>query len=259
MRTNFGTELKYATLTHRVTPTMTKGAQVAERPPDATDRPFTDGTVARVTLPAEDFAFASVFDRAPNARVELEPTAGCLDDHTLVNVTTNDCDRNVIESALRTDSAVTDVGCIAERTDGWTYRLQWDGHARRLMEQLVAEDTTLFTARGKNNQWNLRLLTPDRNTLSEVHETITDLGYNINCLTITSYDGGDADSSELTDKQQKALIEAYETGYYDIPQETTADELAEQLGISHQALSERLHRASKQMIGDKFITDNNRS
>ena len=234
---------------------MTKGTQATERVPNATDRLSTDGTTARFTLPAEDFAFAPVFDRAPNACIELEPTAGCLDDHTLVNITTNDCGRNVIESGLQTDSTVTDVDCIAERTDGWTYRLQWDGHARRLMQQLVAEDTMLLTARGKNDQWNLSLLTPDRNTLSEVHETITDLGYSINFLTITSFDGGDADSTELTDKQQKALTEAYETGYYDIPQDTTADELAERLDISHQALSERLHRAYKQIVGAEFNMD----
>lgn len=109
---------------------------------------------------------------------------------------------------------------------------------------------------GKNNQWNLRILTPDRNSLSQMHETSTDLGYTIDCLTITSYDGDNSDCSELTDKQE-ALTGAYETGYYDIPQEITSAELAEQLGISHQALSERLHRGYKQIVGDELIIDTN--
>jgi predicted DNA binding protein len=109
---------------------------------------------------------------------------------------------------------------------------------------------------GTNNQWQLRILTSDRNTLSETYETITDLGYTINCLSITSYDGGDSDCSELSEKQQEALTGAYETGHYNIPQDTTTDELAEQLDISHQALSERLHRGYKQMVGDEFGMDN---
>lgn len=240
VRTNFGTGPRSARLTHHVTPTMTKGVQATDTPQTATDQPSTEGTTAQFVLPAEEFAFGSVFESDSNARVELELTAASLDNSALVNITTNDCDRNVIESLLQTDPAVTDVNCIAERTEGWTYRLQWDGRARRLMQELVTEDTTLLTAWGTNNQWNLRLLTSDRNTLSEVYETITDLGYTITNLNITSYDGGDSDCSELSEKQQEALTEAYETGYYDIPQDITSDELAEQLGISHQALSERL-------------------
>lgn len=179
-----------------------------------------------------------------------------LDNHALVNVTTNECDQNVIESLLQTDSAVTDIKCIAERTDGWTYRLQWDGYARRLMQELVARDTTLLTAWGQGDQWNLRILTPDRNTLSEVYEIITDLGYTINTPSVTSYNGDDSDCSEITNKQQEALTEAYKAGYYDIPQDTTGDELAEQLDISHQALSERLHRAYKQIVENELIIDN---
>jgi predicted DNA binding protein len=246
---------KYARLTHRVTPTMTKSVQATDSPQNTTDQASTDGTSAEFVLPAEEFAFGSVFESDPHARIELEPTAAGLDNYALVNITTTDCDRTVIESLLQTDPAVTDVNCIAERTEGWTYRLQWTGHARRLMQELVTEDITLLTAWGTNNQWNLRLLTSDRNTLSEVHETITDLGYSVETMSITSYDGGDADCSELSEKQQETLIRAYKTGYYDIPQDITAEELAEQLDISHQALSERLHRAYKQIVGDELSMD----
>ena len=256
VRTNFETGLKYATLTHRVIPIMTNATGARQ---NATDRPATEGTTAQFVLPADEFAFGSVFDYDSNAHVELESTAaGCLDDHALVNVTTDECNRNVIESLLQSDSAVTDIDCIAERTDGWTYQLRWDGRAHRLMQELVAKDTTLLTAWGTNNQWKLRILTSDRHTLSERYETITNLGYDLSNLNITSYEGGDSDRFGLTDKQQEALTEAYKAGYYDIPQLITADELAEQFDISHQAISERLHRAYKQIIGDEFNMDNTR-
>ena len=175
-----------------------------------------------------------------------------------MDITAPEYDWDVIESALQTDPAVTDVECIAERTEGWIYRLRWDGRARHLMQQLVAEDTMLLAAHGQENQWNLRILTPDRNMLSEVFANLKDLNYNVDCLSITSYDGGDSAHSELTDEQREALTMAYKTGYYNIPQDITAEELAEQLDISHQALSERLHRAYEQLVGDRFIIDDNR-
>ncbi|HET7325285.1 MAG TPA: bacterio-opsin activator domain-containing protein, partial [Halococcus sp.] len=105
------------------------------RPADTstTDRPPVEGTTARLILPAEEFAFAPVFDCASNAHVKLEPTVATLDDHALVNVIANERDRDEIESALRMDPATSAVECVAERTDGWTYRLRWDGPARTLM------------------------------------------------------------------------------------------------------------------------------
>lgn len=226
---------------------------------ESSDSSVTDGTVqgttAQLTLPAEEFAFAPVFECAPDTHVKLEPTATDLDDHTLVNVTTTDCDRDRLESALQTDSALTDIDCIAERTNGWTYRLHWNGRASQFMQQLAAEDATLLTAQGREGQWGLHILTPDRDTLSQLYDTLSELGYTVEFRRITAYDGGKSDSSVLTDKQQETLATAYETGYYHIPQDITADELADELGISHQALSERLHRAYEQLVGDELMID----
>lgn len=218
----------------------------------STDSPAT-GTTAQLTLPAEELAFAPVFECAPDASVKLEPTATDLGDQTLVNVTTTDCDRNRLESALQTDSALTDIDCIAERPDGWTYRLRWDGRASQFMQQLVAEDATLLTAQAQENRWSLHVLTPDRDTLSHLYDTFTERGYTVECRRITAYEGGESDSSALTEKQQETLATAYEAGYYHIPQDITADELADKLGISHQALSERLHRAYEQLVGDELV------
>lgn len=231
---------------------MSKDAQSLDM--ESTDGPV-EGTTTRFTLPAEEFAFAPVFECAPDASVELEPTATDLDDHALVNVTTTDCDRDRLESALQTDSALADIDCIAERTDGWTYRLHWDGRAGQFMQQLVAEDATLLTAQARKNRWSLHVLTPDRDTLSHLYDTVTELGYTVECRRITAYEGGESDSSALTEKQQETLTTAYEAGYYHIPQDITADELADKLGISHQALSERLHRAYEQLVGDELMVD----
>lgn len=227
------------------------------QPPDTATTSRDEGTTAQLTLPAEEFAFAPVFECDPDASVKLEPTATDLDDHALVNVMTTDCDRDRLASALRTDSGVTDINCIAARTDGWTYRLRWDGHARQFMQQLATENATLLTAQAQENRWSLHVLTPDRDTLSQIYDTIMDLGYTVECRRITSYDGGDSDRSSLTDKQQKTLATAYEAGYYHIPQDITADELADRLNISHQALSERLHRAYEQLVGDELMIDDN--
>ncbi|MFB9809579.1 helix-turn-helix domain-containing protein [Haladaptatus pallidirubidus] len=52
----------------------------------------------------------------------------------------------------------------------------------------------------------------------------------------------------LTESQRTALQLAAERGYYTVPREVTADDLSEEFGISHQALSERLRRAHGNLI-----------
>ncbi|WP_227376752.1 helix-turn-helix domain-containing protein [Haladaptatus halobius] len=59
---------------------------------------------------------------------------------------------------------------------------------------------------------------------------------------------------DLTDDQQEALALATEHGYYDVPRETDQSELAEKLGVSHQALSEWLRRGTKGIL-KKVIPD----
>jgi AcrR family transcriptional regulator len=46
---------------------------------------------------------------------------------------------------------------------------------------------------------------------------------------------------------------AVEAGYYQVPRETDQSDLAEQLNISHQALSERLRRATGALIEDALL------
>jgi len=49
-------------------------------------------------------------------------------------------------------------------------------------------------------------------------------------------------SGKLSDNQLEVLETAYRLGYFKVPQEVTAEEIAEELDISRSTLSERLRR-----------------
>jgi len=59
-------------------------------------------------------------------------------------------------------------------------------------------------------------------------------------------------TAALTEPQQEAIAEAYRQGYYDVPREISLEELANELDISHQALSERLRRANRVLAGEQL-------
>jgi predicted DNA binding protein len=59
----------------------------------------------------------------------------------------------------------------------------------------------------------------------------------------------------LTSAQREALTLAFESGYYDVPADVTLDSLSEMLGITSQALSERLNRGTKRLIESALIEE----
>ncbi|USZ67946.1 helix-turn-helix domain-containing protein [Halorussus salilacus] len=54
---------------------------------------------------------------------------------------------------------------------------------------------------------------------------------------------------ELTEKQQTALQTAYFAGYYEYPRESTAEEVADSLGVSSPTLHQHLRAAQRKLVG----------
>ncbi|EFW93068.1 DNA binding domain-containing protein [Haladaptatus paucihalophilus DX253] len=53
---------------------------------------------------------------------------------------------------------------------------------------------------------------------------------------------------ERTEQQHETLRSAMDRGYYEIPRRMTTTDLAEELGVSHQAVSERLRRGHRCLV-----------
>jgi len=59
---------------------------------------------------------------------------------------------------------------------------------------------------------------------------------------------------ELTPAQEEALETAYRTGYFTVPRDATASEVADRIGISKSAFLERLRRAQSAFFGHVYGT-----
>ncbi|MEM4782170.1 MAG: helix-turn-helix domain-containing protein [Halalkalicoccus sp.] len=58
----------------------------------------------------------------------------------------------------------------------------------------------------------------------------------------------------MTDAQYDTLLTALETGYFDIPRGIMTEELGERLGISDQAVVERIRRGLTNVLTHILIT-----
>ncbi|RBI59918.1 hypothetical protein DMJ13_19640 [halophilic archaeon] len=81
---------------------------------------------------------------------------------------------------------------------------------------------------------------PDREGISTTSQYAKEHGFTLDVSRIYDVDRAQRVQYELTEDQRNALAMALEHGYYEVPREIDQSTLADNLGISHQAMSERL-------------------
>lgn len=202
-------------------------------------------TIAELGLSAESFALDEAFDRCPDLRVDVlqgvaHNTTGLSN---LVWVEADDVE--AADAALKNDDTVSDVERLGDVDGKWLYTMDWKTPVSVALAVLL-EDATMLEATGDGDGWSFRVLFPKRNALSIAASVFE--RYDVNLRIERIYElgtGGQHGEYDLTEEQRVALEAALENGYFKVPRETTLGSIADDLGISHQALSERLRRANE--------------
>ncbi|HET7324301.1 MAG TPA: helix-turn-helix domain-containing protein [Halococcus sp.] len=212
-------------------------------------------TIAEVTLPAAEFALHETLEAVPGAKFEIERVVAHSESRIMPFIWATDetTDQEALEEALADDPSVDNVVELAAFDDEWFYRMEWIENIQVVLHTLLEQDGTILNAEGRNDEWHLRALFPNRDSLSATYDFCKEEGLAMTVTSIYELDGEHRDQYGLTETQHETLITAVEKGYFDIPQKSTLDDLAAELDISHQALSERLHRGHKTLIENALI------
>ena len=174
-------------------------------------------------------------------------------EHVMPYVWVTNDDREGIETALSEDPSIDDFRLIADLDGEWLYQMNWIDHIDTLVQILVEEEGSVLAADGDNTWWRLRVLFPERDSLSRTYDYCRESDLTFDIHRIYQLDDGRKGRFGLTDEQQDTLEAAFERGYFDVPQGITLTDLAAELDISHQALSERLRRGEKSVLKNTVI------
>ncbi len=211
------------------------------------------GTVVEVGLPAEEFALSETTARFDDLEYEIERVVAHGDGRVLPYVWIDGPSVGDVEAALAEDDTVEDFERIADLEEERLYRMDWVARIDTLVRILVEEEGAILSAQGNGDDWTLRILFPSREALSRTHDYCEERGLAMEIHTIYDVNDGRQGRFGLTDSQQDTLLSAFEKGYYEIPREASMDDLAEEMGVSHQALSERIRRGHRMLVENTVI------
>ncbi len=203
-------------------------------------------TIAEFRLPVEGFALGETIEAGPIPEMEIERVAAHGPDHVMpyVWVTADEFDR--IEELFEADETLDTFELISETDDGVRlYRMDWVDKAEILVNILTEQEGVILSAVATEGVWSFRALFPERDALSRAYDYAEDRGIRLNITAIYEMDDDREGRFGLSESQHEAITLATERGYYDVPRKVSLEELAGDLDISHQSLSERLRRAQK--------------
>lgn len=205
-------------------------------------------TVAELRFPATDLALAHSFDRHADLTVRTERVAASRPTTPLSFAWLGGVDDPA--TALAADPSVSLRSVLADRSDEWLCELDYGDPVSLVVDVVASRSGTILTATARESEWLLRVRYPAREPLAETVETLARFDVDAELTQIGCRSGSPV--GDLTDKQRETVAAAFERGYFEIPRRVSLEELAEELDVTHQALSERLRRAEQALLRAEF-------
>lgn len=201
--------------------------------------------ITEFDIPVTEFALAEVMRETVILQVEIERLVahdyGKLMPFTWI--TTEDFE--TMDELLASDDTVDRFRNVSELDEFRLYRMEWVDHIEMIVHILLEEDGAILSASGGDDGWHFRVLFPDRRALSETYEFATDSDLTFDVKKVYEMENERRGRFGLSKNQYETLELATKRGYFEVPRTITIDDLAEEIGITHQSLSERLRRAQR--------------
>lgn len=209
--------------------------------------------IAEISLPGDEFELGRILDLTSEETVELESLVPA-ESRSVPYFWIHGGDVEAFAERLAAKEEVIGFSVIDDYDDRALCALEWsgDGIVFRTVSELEAY---ILRGVGTADAWRFELRFSSRDSLSTFREICQSGGLSFEVLRIYNPERPDLGPwYGLTERQREAIVLAVESGYYDIPRDCTTVELADELGISDQAVTERLRRAIATLVGNTLLT-----
>lgn len=164
----------------------------------------------------------------------------------------SDGDTENFSQAISNDQSVESVQLSAVVDGGRLYKIAWNKSETPLIRWISNNDAVVLhgETEAKADEWRLNLRVNSRETLEDFQQYCNDHAIRFRLIRLYEMEHAKIGQYSYTEKQQEALITALELGYFEIPREASLEEVANAMGLSTGAVSERLRRGQMNLVHD---------
>lgn len=204
--------------------------------------------VGDFSIPTKAFALEAALSTVPEMTIEADRLASHSPKEVFPFLWGSGGDFDRFLHALDDDPTVTSVD-IAEATDEEVlYRLEWSDSFCALVHEMIDHHAAIEEATAHDDKWNLRLRFADDEMVSSFQRHFRETGRTFEVNHLSHPSKPRQREFGLTAQQHEALVTAVQAGYFTIPRTTSVEEIGETLGISANAVSQRIRRGCETLI-----------
>lgn len=208
---------------------------------------------ASFTTTEGEFPLAAVFEDFPNTQIELDrvvPTDGAIVPYFWIE----DADVATIDLSNVAHPGIHDIRVIDNVNGKAFIRIDWDFEYESILTALLETEAELISAIGTQAQWTFNIRGEEQQAISQFHTYCQEHEIPVKLSQLHALSPlRSGRMYDLTDAQREALTLAYTGGYYDSPRQLPQQALADELGITRQAVASRLKRGTRRLIASTLI------
>ncbi|QLG63725.1 helix-turn-helix domain-containing protein [Halorarum salinum] len=154
------------------------------------------------------------------------------------------------EGDLAASPLVTDFDLLDQFENTALYRVEWKPDQGMLIQGIVEAEGAILEGDVGQAQMEFLVRFPDHDHLGRFYNYCMEHDITVEMRQIYSLTDRSERAREfgLTADQREALVLAARYGYFSTPRETSMSELADELGITQQAMSERIRRGMEKVM-----------
>lgn len=213
------------------------------------------GFIAEIRVDHDELPLAPTIAAHPDVTIRFEYAVRTGRTVAFVSVFGDDHDHDAIEASMAADETISAPERVATFENRAIYRVTLETDREIVPGRCGERGLFVFTVTSGTRGWVLRVHAPNRETLIDFRKYCYHRGVSFRMTQLHDSSATDDGTYALTEQQHEILAMAYFGGYYDIPREITQDDLAERLGISDSAVSQRLRRAVAELIAATIEND----
>ncbi len=213
--------------------------------------------IIELSLPAAEFQLGRILSTEGDTRLFLE-TMVPLGNRSVPFFRVDTSAGDGFEEQVREHAAVSDVHPVNTHDGETLYALDIE-RDDDFLEGVAELDGYVLEGTGDQEAWAFQLRFPSHSALSTFQQHCYDSDIPLDVRRIYNPTKPDAGPwYGLTDEQRETLSYAVESGYYSLPRRCSTQDLADEFGISDQAVTERLRRAIDTLVDNTLLITQDR-
>ncbi len=204
--------------------------------------------IAEISIEADEFLLGRIIAEHPGLSVEIERVVPAAK-RVMPYIWGYGTDLDAFEAAMTESQNVKSIAVLDEYEDRALYKIEWEDPAEQLITGIARTNATILEAHS-DDEWLFRIRFEEHAGLARFNRYCleNDIAYQLNRVSSLAETDANGDDYGLTEAQYEALSLAVERGYFKVPREVAYEELADELGVSVQAFSERVRRGADRVL-----------